>query len=478
LPSITSTGVGSGLDVNSIVSGLMSTEKRPLQRLQTEASSYQTQLSAFGSLQGQLSNLADVAGRLATASTWSPMQADSSDSASVSASATATATAGSHTVAVQQLAQAQVLASGAYAASSTVVGTGTLVLELGTTAAGVFTPKSGSTPVSIPIDAAHQTLAGVRDAINGANAGVTASIVNDASGARLVLRGASGAASSIRLKATDDDGTNTDASGLSALAWDPAAAAGSGANLSQTQAAQDARFTIDGVALTSATNTPADALDGVTLTLAKVTSAPVQLNVSVQTSTVTKNVNDFVGAWNALNNLLRGQTKADPSGKANGPLQADFTAMQVLNGLRGLLQGNVGGVAGGLPASLSAIGLSLQQDGSLKVDSAKLAAQTAQPGRLAQLFSQAQSGSDAGTRGFAVRFKSWADGLVGTGGVLSGRVDALNRSVTDNQKRQDSEQDRLDRVEAQLRAQYQRLDSQMSTLNAQMARMKSSLGLA
>lgn len=477
MPSITSTGVGSGLDVNSIVTGLMSTEKQPLQRLQREASSYQAQLSAFGSLQSQLSSLADIAGRLAATDAWSPMQTTSSDSTSVSATATAAATAGPHTVEVQKLAQSQVLASGWFSSSNAAVGTGTLVLDIGTTAAGVFTPKSGSSPVSITIDAAHNTLAGVRDAINAANAGVTASIVNGAAGAKLVLRSASGAESSIRLQATDDDGANTDAAGLSALAWDPAAPAGSGANLTQTQAAQDAQFTIDGVALTSATNT-STALDGVTLNLTKETSAPVQLNVSVQQQAVTKNVNDFVNAWNALNSLLRNQTRADPSGQANGALQADFTARTVLNGLRGMLQGSVSGIAGGAPASLASAGIQLQQDGSLKIDSDKLSKLTAQPGQLAKLFAQAQSGSDADSRGFAVRFKAWASGLTGTGGVLASRVEGLQGSVTANQKRQDSEQDRLDRVETQLRAQYQRLDSQMSTLNAQMARMKSSLGLA
>ncbi|WP_427911980.1 flagellar filament capping protein FliD [Ramlibacter sp. MMS24-I3-19] len=477
MASITSTGVGSGLDVNSIVTGLMSAEKQPLTLLQTRASTEQMQLSAFGKLQSQLSSLGDLAGTLGQATTWNPMLASSSD-ASVGASATPAAAAGTHAIEVQRLAQAQVLASGTFTSSSATVGTGTLKLELGTTAAdGTFTARTDAQPVTVTIDAAHQTLAGVRDAINAAGAGVTASIVNDAAGSRLVLRTASGADASLRLTATDDDGNATDAGGLSALAYDPAAAAGSGRNLTQTQAAQDAQYTLDGVALTSHGNTVGSALDGVTLTLSKVTTGPVQLTFSQQTAGVTKNVNDFVNAWNGLNTLLRQQTVADPTGQSNGPLQGDFTARQVLTQLRTMLQGSVTGLSSSGVDSLSAAGISLQQDGSLKVDSAKLNQAMAQPGQLAKLFGQPQSGDDASSRGFAVRFKDWASALTGTGGTLTSRVDGLNREIKDNQSRQDKEQARLDRVEAQLRAQYQRLDTQMSTLNAQLAQMKSSLGL-
>ena len=475
MASITSTGVGSGLDVNSIVTGLMSAEKQPLNLLQAHASTEQLQLSAFGQLQSQLSSLADLAGTLGQAATWNPMLASSSD-ASVGASATSAAAAGTHAIEVQRLAQAQVLASGAFASSSAVVGMGTLKVELGTTANGAFTARTGAQPVTVTIDAAHQTLAGVRDAINAASAGVTASIVNDAGGSRLVLRTASGGDASVRLTATDDDGNATDAAGLSALAYDPAAAAGAGRNLSQTQAAQDAQYTLDGVALTSRSNSVEGALDGVTLTLSKVTTGPVQLTFTQQAMGVTKNVNDFVNAWNGLNTLLRQQTLADPTGKSNGPLQGDFAARQVLTQLRSMLQGSVTGLSGGVD-SLSAAGIALQQDGSLKVDSAKLNKAIAQPGQLAKLFGQVQAGNDTSSRGFAVRFKAWAGALTGAGGPLTARVDGLNREIKDNQKRQDKEQDRLDRVEAQLRAQYQRLDTQMSALNAQLAQMKSSLGL-
>ena len=475
MASITSTGVGSGLDVNTIVTSLMALEKRPLTMLQVKATTMQAKLSAFGTLKGQLAALGDVAARLASAANWNPLQVDSSNSAAVSASAGSTAQAGKHTLAVGQLAQAQVLASGNFGSSASVVGTGILTVEVGTTAAGVFTPKSGSTPAAITIAAGSQTLAGVRDAINAAGAGVSASIVNSGGTARLVLRSADGADSSLRLTASDGDGNDTDGSGLSALAWNPAAAAGAGRNLSQTQAALNAQFTLDGLALTSATNTPANVLDGITLSLKQVTTADVNLSVAVQTVAVRKNINDFVGAYNALNKLLRSQTQSDPSGKSNGPLQADATAVGLLNALRGMLQGSVSGLAD--PGSLTLAGIELQRDGSLSINEGRLAPLLDQPARLGQLFAQVQSGTDAQSRGFGVRFEQWAKALTGDNAMLAGRVGGLERSVSANQKQQDAAQDRLDRAEARLRAQYQRLDSDMSRLNAQFKQMSASLGL-
>jgi flagellar hook-associated protein 2 len=475
MTSITSTGVGSGLDVNTIVTSLMALEKRPLTMLQVKATTMQTKLSAFGTLKGQLAALGDVATRLAAAANWNPLQVDSSNSTAVSATASSSGQAGKHTLAIGRLAQSQALASGTFASSAAVVGTGTLKLEIGTTAAGVFTPKAGSVPATITITPAAQSLAGVRDAINAAGAGVSASIVNSGGTSQLVLRGADGADSSIRLTATDDDGNNTDVAGLSALAWDPAALAGAGKNLSQTQAALDAQFTLDGLALTSASNTPSDVLEGVTLSFKQVTTADVSLSVTVQTMAVRKNINDFIGAYNSLNKLLQSQTQADPSGKANGPLQADSTAVGLLNSLRDMLHGSVSGLAD--PSSLAIAGIELQRDGSLSINEARLAPLLDKPAQLAQLFSQVQSGTDLQSRGFGLRFSQWAKELTGDNAALAGRVGGLQRNVAANQKQQDVAQERLERTEARLRAQYQRLDSDMSRLNARFKQMSSSLGL-
>ncbi|TFZ08352.1 flagellar filament capping protein FliD [Ramlibacter humi] len=477
MASISSTGVGSGLDVNTIVTQLMSVEQRPLTLLQTTASGIQTKLSAFGTLQGQIASLGDVVTRIADPSAWNPMRVDLGDSSVATATATTAASAGAHSLEVEQLAKSQVLASGPFLPATKPVGTGKLTIELGTTTNGVFAPRDGSSPVPITIDSSNQTLAGIRDAINASKAGVTASIVTGSGGAQLVLRGGDGAAGSMRILVADDDNDDTNAAGLSQLAYDPAAGAAAGRNLTQTQQAQDAKFSIDGVALTSATNTPSDALQGVTITLKGETGGPVALNVAVETTAVRKNINDFVNAYNALNTLVRNQTQADPTGKANGALQADSTAVSLLNQMRALLQGQVIGAAS-TSSSLSVAGIAIQRDGSLQVTDAKLTPLLSDPAQLAKLFAQPQAGTDAGSRGFAVRFKAWAKALTGDAGALQSRLDGLKRSQSDNQKRQDAENDRLARKEAALRAQYQALDTQMTTLNQRMAQMKSALGLS
>ncbi len=422
-----------------------------------------------------MASLGDVAARLAEPANWSPLRADSSAPAAATVTAGAGASAGTWKLQVQQLAQAQSLASAPFASATAVVGSGTLRIEVGSTAGGVFTPRGNAGPVAVAIDPARQDLAGVRDAINAAAAGVTASLVASGDTVRLVLRSADGADSSVRITANDADGNDTDAAGLSALAFDPAAGAGAGRNLTQTQAAQDAKFTLDGLALASPTNNPQGVLPGVSLTLRAVTAEPVDLSVTLETVAVRKNVNDFVNAYNALAKSLAQYTQADPGGKNRGALQAESSAMALLSSLREALRARVSGLAP--PDNLSAAGIELQRDGTLAVKEAALAPLLAAPSRLAALFSQPQAGADDSTRGLGLRLKQWAATLAGDQGLLATRMEGLRASSTDNQKQQDAMGERLARTEARLRAQYQRLDSEMSRLNAQMTRMRNALGL-
>lgn len=462
MPTITSTGVGSGLDVNSIITSLMTLEQRPLTLLQKQSATVQTQLSAFGTLKGQIAALGDVASRLADKANWNPIRADSSDSTSVTATGTAKATAGRHTLEVQQLAQSQNLVSGNFASPSAVVGTGTLQIQLGSVVGGVFTPKAGTNPTSVVIGTGSQTLAGVRDAINAANAGLSASIVTSGGVSKLVLRGQDGAESAVNISVTDSDNNHGDTSGLSALAWTPGGTAGNGRNLTETQSAQNALYKLDGIDLVSASNSPTDVLEGVSLSLKKVTTAPVSVVLTTDSVAVRKNLNDFVKAYNDLNKLARSQTQSDPSGKSRGPLQADSTAVGVANAMREILRGNVAGLSG--VASLSAAGLEVQRDGSLLIKEDKFAALLDKPDQLAALFAKPKSGTDAQAQGFGLRIKAWADALTNDTGPLASRTEGLQRRQAANDKQQTVEQDRIARTEARLRAQYQRLDTEMSRL--------------
>ncbi len=210
-----------------------------------------------------------------------------------------------------------------------------------------------------------------------------------------------------------------------------------------------------------------------TLTLGKVSADPVSLNVTVNTAAVRKNVTDFVSAYNGIVAMLQTQTKADPTGNSNGALQGDATAVTLLNALHNMLHGTVSGLGG--VANLASAGVTLQRDGTLAVDDSRLSPLLSKPEQLSALFSQAGTGD---AQGFAVRFRTWAQGLTNTGGTLDSRIDGLKHSADVNTKDQDAEQTRLDSMETRLRAQYQQLDSTMSSLNAQMAQMKSALGLS
>lgn len=467
MATITSTGVGSGLDVTTIITQLMALERRPLDLLQQQSSTVQSQLSAFGTLKNQIAALGDVATRLADKTSWNPLRSETSSPGDLAVTTTSKASAGTHSVEIQQLAQAQSLVSASYAGPAAVVGTGTLVIEIGTTSGSTFTAKGGTTPLSVQIGSDQQTLAGVRDAINAAGSEFKASIVSSGGISRLVLRGGEGVEHSVRITATDNDGNNTDATGLSALAWDPAAAAGSGRNLTQSQAAQDAAYTLDGIALTSASNNPSDVLEGVSLSLKHVTSGAVSLSISNDTAALKKNINDFVKSYNDLNRLVRNYTQADPSGTNRGTLQADSTVSSMSIQLRSLLQGSVEGLNG--VSNLSAAGIEIQRDGSLSVRDDRLTALIAAPDQLAALFGKVATAGNNASGGFAQRVQAWTKSITGDTGLLASRTDGLQRRQDFNQRQQTVAEERIARTETRLRAQYQKLDTEMSKLKASLA---------
>lgn len=370
--TISSAGVGSGLDVNSIVSQLMAIEQQPLKALDTKQAVYQAQLSAYGQLQGALSSFQSAMQGLSNAYQFNGVSATSSDSTVASASASATAIAGSYAINVTTLAQAQQLASSALASTTTTVGTGTLTFQFGTWNGSSFSANASTPSKTVTIDSAHNTLGGIRDAVNAANVGVTATIVNDGSGYRLVFASNNtGAANSLKITVSNDgDSNNTDAAGLSQLAYDPAAVAGSGKNLSQTLAAQDATFTVNGINITKPSNTISDVIQGVSLTLLK-QSASTTITVAQNSSAVQNNVQNFVKAYNTLSKSIGDLTAYDPSTGKAAILQGDYSTLSILNQVRSLLNRPITGLSGAY-TSLSQVGVSFQTDGTLALDSSKL----------------------------------------------------------------------------------------------------------
>jgi len=405
ISGISTQSTGTSIDVNSIVSQLMQAEQTPVKRLDTQVASYQAQLTAYGSLQGAVSGLQSAVSGLASASSLLALKAAPSDTSVLSATAFTTATPGNYSIEVTTLAQQQKLVATGQTSVSTAIGTGTLSFDFGTidigtgsfnSTTGKYTgagfASSGAAAKTVAIDSSNHTLSGIRDAINAANIGVTASIVNDGGTApyRLVLTsGSTGSASSVRISGGD--------AGLSALlAHDPSTAPGSGTqNLSESLTARDAQLKVDGLAVTKASNSISDVIPGVTLNLVKPNKdAPINLAVGRDTASVQSAVKGFVDGYNAFVKSIKGLTGYDATAGKAGPLQGDPTARNIDTSVRRILSAGVAG-AGGY-TSLSQLGVSFQKDGTLALALGKLqSAITTSAADVAAVFAQTGRTSDS-----------------------------------------------------------------------------------
>jgi len=457
MASITSLGVGSGLDAEGIISKLMSVEAQPLTLMQQQESDLKTKVSSYGKMQSLFSDFQDAAQALSSVTLWNQTTASSADATAVSASSADGAASGSYAVTVQKLATSQTVTANALPTSTSTLNTGTLTIELGTYTGSPetgFTAKSGATPVTISIGAGDTSLAAIRDKINNANAGVTASIINDASGARLSIRStATGAENAFRITAAEDIDDGSAATGLSMLSYDATTAS----PMTRNQTAINAQATINGIAVTSASNTLDNVADGLTVKLLK-ENVTVNVDVAPDSDSVKAGIDTFVKAFNALASYIHAQTKYDPDSKNAGPLQGDRTAVSMQNQLRAIL--NQSSTASSMYSTLSDIGLSMQADGTLQVKSSKQSDALAHLGELRKLF--ATDGADTASSGFMQRYAKFASSVLDTDGAMTTVQGSLKAQIKTLNDREAAMQTRLDATEARLRAQYQALDTTMS----------------
>lgn len=528
---ISSAGIGSGLDIEGIIRSLMAAERIPLTKVTQERTAINTKISIYGIIKNSFADLKASADKLSNLSNLNPLKTTSSDDKVVSATASSSAAKGSYSIQVSQLAKAQSVAAPSVATSDSVVGTGSLTLTLGSydSATNTFTDNAAKTPVTINIGEGQQTLDGIKQAINDANAGVTASIVNDGTGSRLVLTSKeTGAVNGFKLEVSDADGTNTDAAGLSMLAYDPTAAAGAGKNAESLQVAQNANFTINNLAVSKASNTVTDAVAGLTLNLKAITTAPVNIEVALDDGALKTTLDGFVAAYNKIRGNLKDQQQKDAT------LSKETTPSTLERGMRNILREQVAQYGIGL----SDIGLNFDKDGVLSLDKTKLdAAVAADPSILEKVFTNTATTTDArikfvgansktlegtyainistaydgsntvagtingvagtgignlltgatgeaseglqfsvaqgaagdmGTitfsKGLAERLSDWIGSLSDEGGALVSRTDGLNS----RKKRLDTQEDRinlrLEQVEKRYRAQFTALDSMLASM--------------
>ncbi|MCP4077352.1 MAG: flagellar filament capping protein FliD [Gammaproteobacteria bacterium] len=393
MASVSSLGIGSGLDLGSLVSGLVEAERAPTEnRLQFKEDTLTTELSAFGALRSSLSLFQGSLSSLSLSTLYGSKNISLSDSSVLSASSSSTADAGSYDVEVTALAKTHSLATNSATAFDDIddtVGTGTLSIRFGTTTSGPYSFSADSAKaiqtITVSDDNSNTTLSGLRDYINDNDYGVQAAIVDDGNGFRLTLTSKdSGAANSMEITVTNDgDADNNDNAGLSQLAFNTDAQT----SVVQTVAAQDAALKINGLDITRESNTIIGAMDGVTLNLLKADIGnTISVNVSESNEGIVAAVEEFVTGYNGLAGTINSLTNYDAVTSEAGILIGDFTVRNLSNQLRSVMGNTVSELTGNVRA-LSDIGITTNSDGTLGLDLDKLnTALTNNPTEVQALF--------------------------------------------------------------------------------------------
>ena len=435
--SVSSASVG--LDVPALVEQLMSTERRPIDTLNAKISTSEIKISTFGTVKGLASDFQVALQGLNTS--LQNFSATPSDSSVVSASADSTAAAGTYSLNVTALAQAHKLAAAGQVSDTTAISAGS----------STVTFSVGATTADVTI-AAGATLQDIRTAINAANLGVTATIINDGSGTpyRLALSsnasGTSNAINSITIQAGGDAAIND------LLAYNPTTNAPTPAiPMAQTVPAQDASFTLNGILITKSSNAVTDAIQGVTLNLSKIGTTDVA--VARDTAAVSKAASSFVDTYNALSSKLKTLTAY---GSSAGALAGDGTLRMMQDQLRGILNTPA---TGGTLSTLSEVGIGFQADGKLKLDSTKLnAAMAADFSDVTNLFSSAG--------GFATRLEAWATGVVQPTGLIDQHTDNLNTTISSYNEQIRTLEVKMAALQKQYTKTYTDLNTMLMSMNS------------
>jgi flagellar hook-associated protein 2 len=437
--AISATGIGSGIDVESLVSQLVAAESQPAtNRLNTKEAKLQASLSAFGSLKSALSSFQSTVKLLNDETDFLARTTTSSNTDLFTATANKTAVEGSYKIEVFQLAQAAKMRSGDFVdGEDSVVGTGTLNISL------------GSDSFQLTIAEPDNTLADVRDAINNAsdNPGIKASIINVDGGARLVLSSEKvGGSNTIGIVATDNNGA--DGFDLGRLAT---------ANLTSLQDAQDAIIYVDNQMVTRDKNSFSDVISGVTFNLKEAEQGTIEtLTIDLDKASVTKKLNSFIESYNSLADTMANLSSYNADTGAAGTLLGD----SALRGIQTQIRQTMTDAIKGLDFStLVDLGITTNDSGHLEVDSTKLDSVLSQDfTAVAQLFSS--------ENGLANKLDDVLDRYISTDGILISRTDGLQSridSITDERERLST---RLAALEARYRAQFTAMDAMVAQMQS------------
>lgn len=446
--AISSAGIGSGLDVAKIVEQMVAAEKTPLKKMETRAEGIRTQISTYGEIKSLTSTLGDIVSKLSRDSAWNTVSISSSNT-TISGTMTGIAAPGSYNIMVKQLAQAQtsVLGGGADALA--------LAKDEAMGSSGKLVLKVGDVTKEIEISSGD-TLTKIAVKLNEAGAGVQASVVTDVDGKERLM---------LRSQKTGSEGSFT-------LAVEGAGLQ-SKLGVQSAQAATNAKVELNGVVIESSSNTFANTLPGMSFTVSEVTTNPATLTVKPDTEVMKKNIQEFVDAYNALNDLLTKSTKAvrledgsvDEAAENSGAgsLQGDSGTVSLQNSLRMLTMG-VSGSTGAF-TRLSDIGIQMLEGGKLSVDETKLDKALTSVDDLKGLFAN-KADALGQNGGIAVNFKNLTDKLLAYEGTLNNKSDALEKNLKSNAAEQTKVNERALALEERLYKQYSALDVKMASLNS------------
>lgn len=449
MATIQSPGIGSGLDVNSIVESLIEAEGAVAQQsLDSREARLQVQISALGALKSAASEFRASLSGLKTTSTFNTRSITANQEGLVSLEAGTAAVPGSYRMKVLQLAQAQKVATIGFDSEGVALGTGTLNVNI------------GERSFAIEVDDSNNTLAGLRDAINDAlgGEGISATLLNvddpdDPEGGThtrmLITSEKSGSDQVVTFSVADDDGNNTDTSGLSALA---------SSNLELLSEARDSIVEIEGLTVTSATNTLENVVDGVTIELTKADlDTEIEITVAEDHTEVIDAVNQFVEGYNTLITSIAGSDSYDSDSETAGALLGDASVRSFRLALIRIM-GTIDREAESAYNSLPAIGITTNTDGTLTLDSSTLErALESNREDVLNLFTR----EDAG---IGVQLDDMAYAYSRFDGVFTSRLEGLDARVDDIADERIALQARLDASEARYRSQFEALDQLMSTL--------------
>jgi flagellar hook-associated protein 2 len=431
MASSTVSGIGSGVDTQSIVKALVAAEKAPKQtQITAQQTDTTTQISAVGSIKNALDTYRSAIAKLNTASAFTGLAGTSSDEKVVKTTVNATASAGKYALEVTQLATSSKVSSDVF------LGGSSATVNSSSESQTLKISQSG-TDYSVSI-AAGATLQQARDAINTQlnSKGLSANIITDAKGARMVIS-----------SSTTGAGTDITLGGDSALA----------VNAKAGPAAQNAKYTIDDIALESTSNTVTSAISGVNFDLVAVGKSAI--TVGANTDTLKTSVQSFVTAYNALMTAITSQTKVSGAGDTTkgGALTGDASMRSLITSVRNELVKSTGS---GSMTMLSQMGINtVQTTGLLELDSAKWDKAVAKnAGEIAKVFT--------GDNGLIKRMTAATDAYAGTGGILASRTTSLNDKLTDLTDQQEALDRRIESLTTTLSAKYNAMDTLVAQLNA------------